>query len=79
VKTAISLPDELFARGEQFAERHRRSRSDVMAAALDEYLLRHGDESITARLNEVYDAAGSVDDDVVIVSMNREMAANNPW
>ena len=53
MKTAISLPDELFRQGDAFAERHGASRSQVYANALAEYLARHRGEEITAKLNEV--------------------------
>lgn len=53
MKTAISVPDELFARADRLARRSGRTRSDVYSAALREYLARHAPDEVTARLDEV--------------------------
>lgn len=54
MKTAISLPDQLFQRGESFASIQALSRSELYATALSEYLERHEAATITAQLNAVY-------------------------
>ena len=54
MKTAISVPDEVFARVEQFARRRKMSRSAVFTAAAEEYVRNHRGEDVTRRLNEVY-------------------------
>lgn len=54
MKTAISLPDELFRKAELSATKLRVSRSQLYAQALREFLERDGPESVTARLNQVY-------------------------
>ncbi len=54
MKTAISLPDELFASADSLAERLRVSRSELYATAVAEYVAKHRDAEVTARLNEVY-------------------------
>jgi metal-responsive CopG/Arc/MetJ family transcriptional regulator len=54
LKTAISLPDDLSQRGEQFARQTNTNRSELYAVALREYLERHQDEVITAQLNALY-------------------------
>ncbi|MBI1389135.1 MAG: ribbon-helix-helix protein, CopG family [bacterium] len=54
MKTAISLPDELFESADALAERLGLSRSELYAAAVAEFLAKHRDEDVTARLNEVY-------------------------
>ena len=41
MKTAISVPDDLFKLGETFAKRTARSRSGLYSEALREYLARH--------------------------------------
>jgi metal-responsive CopG/Arc/MetJ family transcriptional regulator len=51
MKTAISLPDALYAEGEAYAECHHLTRSRLYAAALREYLLRHNDDAITAAID----------------------------
>jgi hypothetical protein len=56
MKTAVSLPDALFEAADQLARQLGKSRSQLYAEALREYLERHQDEDITRRLNEIYDA-----------------------
>jgi metal-responsive CopG/Arc/MetJ family transcriptional regulator len=54
MKTAISLPDALYAEGEAYAECHHLTRSHLYAAALHEYLLRHNDDAITAAIDALF-------------------------
>src|SRR4051812_2968489 len=54
MKTAISLPHELFQRAESAAHRLGMSRSELYAKALAEFLKRDDSKSITERLNDVY-------------------------
>ena len=56
MKTAISLPDELFRQAESFARRNRKSRSQLYADAMSEYLARHAADSITEKMNLVCDS-----------------------
>ena len=53
MKTAISLPDELFESADELAERLGVSRSQLYARAVEEFLARHRGGDITARLNAV--------------------------
>jgi metal-responsive CopG/Arc/MetJ family transcriptional regulator len=62
MKTAVSVPDDLFRAGERAAQRLGLSRSGLYAKALEEYLVRHDDEDITRRLNEVYEREASAID-----------------
>lgn len=54
MKTAVSIPDDLFDSAEGTARRLGLSRSELYARALRDYLAEHGTEGITERLNEVY-------------------------
>ncbi|TVP57567.1 MAG: ribbon-helix-helix protein, CopG family [Gemmatimonadales bacterium] len=54
MKTAISLPDDLFESADALAERLGISRSELYATAVAEYLAKHRDEDVTARLNDLY-------------------------
>jgi cAMP phosphodiesterase len=57
MKTAVSLPNDLFAEAEAYAQAHRLSRSHVFAAALREFLVRHADvDAITDAVNAAIDA-----------------------
>ncbi|PHM09738.1 ChpI protein [Nostoc sp. 'Peltigera malacea cyanobiont' DB3992] len=54
MKTAISIPDPLFAAAEEFAKRMGLSRSQLYAVALQEYLRSHKPDQITQQLDAVY-------------------------
>jgi hypothetical protein len=54
VKTAVSVPDDLFRLAEAAARRLRVSRSQLYATAISEFLDRRRTDSITERLNDVY-------------------------
>jgi len=54
VKTAISLPDDLFRMAEAAARRLRVSRSELYARAIGEFLKQQDEGDITERLNAVY-------------------------
>jgi len=54
MKTAISLPDDLFRSADTLAGRLGVSRSQLFATALAEYLAKHQAKKITDQLNAVY-------------------------
>ncbi len=54
MKTAISLPNDLFRAADAAARRLGVSRSQLYAAALSEFLARGRADAVTKRLNEVY-------------------------
>jgi predicted transcriptional regulator len=54
MKTAVSVPDDLFQLAETAARRLRVSRSQLYATALAEFLNRQQGNAITERLNDVY-------------------------
>jgi metal-responsive CopG/Arc/MetJ family transcriptional regulator len=54
VKTAVSLPDDLFQMAEAAARRLRVSRSELYAQAIAEFLKQREEGTVTERLNEVY-------------------------
>ena len=56
MKTAVSLPASLFEAADRLARQLGKSRSQLYAEVVREYLERHRDEDITRRLNEIYDA-----------------------
>jgi predicted transcriptional regulator len=54
MKTAVSVPDDLFRLAEAAARRLRVSRSKLYATAIAEFLDRRQTGAVTERLNEVY-------------------------
>ena len=53
MKTAVSIPDEVFAEAERLARRMKRSRSHVYSQALAEYVARHTPDRVTEVLDRV--------------------------
>jgi antitoxin MazE6 len=54
MKTAVSLPDDLFQQAEAVARRLQVSRSELYAKAIAEFLKQQDRSRITERLNDVY-------------------------
>jgi metal-responsive CopG/Arc/MetJ family transcriptional regulator len=54
MKTAVSIPDDVFEKADRLARRAKRSRSEVFTAALREYVARHSPEEITEALNSAF-------------------------
>ncbi|MCC6222956.1 MAG: ribbon-helix-helix protein, CopG family [Thermoleophilia bacterium] len=53
MKTAVSIPDDLFRQAEELAHRLGKSRSQVYREALAEYVLRREPRSVTRILDEL--------------------------
>ena len=56
MKTAISIPDDVFEAAERTAKSLGVSRSELYATAVREFLERYRREGVTEKLNEVYGA-----------------------
>jgi metal-responsive CopG/Arc/MetJ family transcriptional regulator len=76
MKTAISLPDEVFEAAEALAERLGMSRSQLYARAVEEYLAKHRDQDLTARLNDVYGEEESGLDPALRRAQGRTLRSN---
>ena len=59
MKTAISVPDDIFQAAEEMAKRLGMSRSQLYATAVREYLEAHRSRGVTALLDQVYDTYDS--------------------
>jgi predicted transcriptional regulator len=53
MKTAISIPNDVFATAENLAKRLNKSRSQIYSEAVAEYVARHDASVITDRINAV--------------------------
>ena len=62
MKTALSIPDNVFKRGERLARRLHTSRSQLYARALADFVVQHEDDQITASMNEVVRQVGAETD-----------------
>ena len=54
MKTAISIPDKLFRKVDQYAKNYGYSRSELFAKAVAQYLEMHPSDHITKQLDEIY-------------------------
>jgi len=54
MKTAISIPDEIFKEVEEFAEKHKYSRSEVFAIAVKEFFEKLKSRQLLDTLNKLY-------------------------
>ena len=59
MKTAISVPDPIFARADRLAKRLQMSRSELYARAVEAYIGEHRHSSVREKLDEVYSAESS--------------------
>jgi predicted transcriptional regulator len=80
MKTAVSIPDDVFQRAERLARGAGRSRSEVYSAALREYVARHDPDEVTRALDRVAEALGAAAplDDFVRATARRSLA-NVEW
>lgn len=53
MKTAVSVPDDVFDKAERLARAAGRSRSEVYSAALREYVARHAPDEVTEAVDRV--------------------------
>ena len=73
MKTAVSIPDDIFAEAEKLAATLELSRSALYAKALKEMLERIRDDAITAQINEALKVAPYTTDPFVIEAARRVM------
>lgn len=79
MKTAVSVPDDLFAQVDRFARRSSRSRSEVYSAALREYVARHAPDEVTAGLDAVVEQIGQPDSNAFTGAAARRTFAATEW
>ena len=71
MKIAIPIPDDVFANAERHARRTLRSRDQLYAEALAEYLTRHAPEEATESMSQVVDDLGGSTDEFAATSARR--------
>lgn len=58
MKTAVSVPNDVFEQAEKLARSAGRSRSEVYSTALREYVARHAVDDVTEAVNQVVERLG---------------------
>lgn len=71
MKTAVSIPDDVFEKVERLARRAKRSRSEVFSAALREYVARHAPDEVTEAINRACEQIGDQADEFVSAASRR--------
>jgi metal-responsive CopG/Arc/MetJ family transcriptional regulator len=80
MKTAISLPDDLFQAVERLVRLSRRHRSEVYADALREYVARHSQDHVTGALSRVMEHLDdSPQDDRFVAAAARQALTRTEW
>ncbi|MBM4325076.1 MAG: hypothetical protein FJ115_16085, partial [Deltaproteobacteria bacterium] len=62
MKTAISIPDEVFKEVDRFSKEHQYSRSEVFVMAVKEFLEKLKSQQLLNALNEVYSEPESLEE-----------------
>jgi metal-responsive CopG/Arc/MetJ family transcriptional regulator len=79
MKTAVSIPDEVFQQAERLAKRTKRSRSRIFSEALREYVERHSPDEITEAINCACAQIENQDEDEFSVSVGRRILERSEW
>jgi len=73
MKTAISIPNELFDMAERLARRTRKSRSRLFSDALREYVARRSPDKITEAMDQALAEIGEGNDPFVATASRRRL------
>ncbi len=79
MKTAISIPDDVFEAAEIVARRTGMSRSQLFVVAVKAFLREHGDKGVTAQLDEVYGKTESKVDPVLSAMQISATRTRDAW
>ncbi len=74
MKTAVSIPDEVFQRAERLARRTKKSRSKLFSDAIAEYVARHAPEEVTEAMDAALKKLDHQHDDFVSFAARRTLA-----
>ncbi len=78
MKTAISLPDQVFEEAESLAKQLGVSRSELYTKALRAYLSKYNHERILNKLNQVYSEESS-EPDPILTKMQLLSLPSEDW
>jgi hypothetical protein len=76
MKTAVSIPDEVFRGAERLARRTKKSRSQLFSEALKEYVARHAPDDVTDAMDRVCAELGHTKDEFVASAAHRTLKRN---
>ena len=82
MKTAVSIPDDVFEGAERMARRTRKSRSQLYSDAVREYVARHAPNEVTEAMNRVCDELEPPDAALphpFVLEAGRRILQQNEW
>ena len=74
MKTAVSVPDDVFEEAEHLAKHLKISRSQLYQRALGEFVARHSPEAITDTLDQVCAEVDTASEPFVAAAARRTLA-----
>ncbi len=78
MKTAVSIPDNVYETAEKLASRLGKSRSQLYAHALSSYIAKYQKDGITEKLDEIYENADSELDEG-LATLQRKVITREEW
>lgn len=78
MKTAVSIPDDVFEAAQRLALRTRKSRSRIFSDALKEYVARHAADHVTEAMDRVCAELG-VEEDRFAAIASRRVLKRSDW
>jgi metal-responsive CopG/Arc/MetJ family transcriptional regulator len=78
MKTAVSIPDEIFEKADQLARKVRKSRSQLYTDAVREYVAKYATESVTETMTRICNELGDTSDPM-ISSVSRRTLERSEW
>lgn len=79
MNVAISLPDTLYKDAERYAQRTQKSRSQLYAEALSEYLARHAPDEATEKMDTVLSQIEDGPSNEFVTRTARRVLENVEW
>jgi metal-responsive CopG/Arc/MetJ family transcriptional regulator len=79
MKTAVSIPDDVFEQAETLAHRAKRSRSEVYARALKEYVARHAPDRVTEAMDHALEQVNEPATDKFVSRVARRTLERTEW
>jgi metal-responsive CopG/Arc/MetJ family transcriptional regulator len=79
MKTAVSIPEDVFKRAEQLARRTKKSRSQLFSDAVREYVARHAGDDVTEAMNRVCQNLDDESEHDFATTAARRTLQRNEW
>jgi metal-responsive CopG/Arc/MetJ family transcriptional regulator len=78
MKTAVSIPNDIFEEAERLARRMKKSRSQLFSNALSEYVARHAPDPVTEAMDQACAEIGP-EPDPFVATASRRILARSEW